>query len=251
MRDGIIIQARTGSTRLHNKILRPFYGQQRIIDILISRIRSSCPGIPVILATTRQPQDDVLEEVARQHGIFFFRGEEDNVLARFLGAAGAYGIDRLIRVCSDNPFLQTDSFNELFREHSAEPADYISYGFPDGRPVIRSHLGLFAELATTDALKRAAVCASGRPEYAEHLTTCLYTHPGQFSSRLLPLPESLRQRYDLRFTLDTHEDFSLLQELYALFVERELIGVEGLLGLVEERPGYLSGMRDNIRKNEK
>ena len=29
MKDGIIIQARTGSTRLHNKILLPFYGEQR------------------------------------------------------------------------------------------------------------------------------------------------------------------------------------------------------------------------------
>ncbi|MCD8081766.1 MAG: aminotransferase [Bacteroides sp.] len=251
MRDAIIIQARTGSTRLHNKILLPFYGQQRIIDILVSRIRSSCPGIPVVLATTRRSQDDVLEEVARQHGIFSFRGEEDNVLARFLGAANTYGIDRMIRVCSDNPFLQTDSFNELFREHSAEPADYISYGFPDGRPVIRSHLGLFAELTTTDALKRAAVLAAGRPEYVEHLTTYLYTHPGQFCSRLLPLPESLRQRYDLRFTLDTPEDFSLLQELYALFAERELTRVEGLLQLLQERPGYLNGMQENIRKNEK
>ena len=36
MKDGIIIQARTGSTRLHNKILLPFYGEQRIIDILIA-----------------------------------------------------------------------------------------------------------------------------------------------------------------------------------------------------------------------
>ncbi len=251
MTDGILIQARTGSTRLPNKILLPFYGQQRLIDILISRIRSACPGIPVILATTRRPQDDVLEEVARQHGIFSFRGEEDNVLDRFLGAADTYGIDRLIRVCSDNPFLQAESFNELFREHSAAPVDYISYGFPDGRPVIRSHLGLFAELTTTDALKRVAARAAGRPEYVEHLTTYLYTHPGQFSSRLLPLPESLRQRSDLRFTLDTPKDFSLLQELYALFAERELSGLESLLELVEENPGYVSEMRKNIRENGK
>lgn len=41
MRDGIIIQARTGSTRLHNKILLPFYGEQRIIDILIGNIKQA------------------------------------------------------------------------------------------------------------------------------------------------------------------------------------------------------------------
>ena len=44
MRDGIIIQARTGSTRLHNKILLPFYGEQRIIDILIGNIKQACAG---------------------------------------------------------------------------------------------------------------------------------------------------------------------------------------------------------------
>ena len=46
MKDGIIIQARTGSTRLHNKILLPFYGEQRIIDILIANIKQACPDNP-------------------------------------------------------------------------------------------------------------------------------------------------------------------------------------------------------------
>lgn len=57
MKDGIIIQARTGSTRLHNKILLPFYGEQRIIDILIENIRRACPDKQVILATTVRPQE--------------------------------------------------------------------------------------------------------------------------------------------------------------------------------------------------
>ena len=69
MRDGIIIQARTGSTRLHNKILLPFYGEQRIIDILIGNIKQACAGKTIVLATTDRPQDDILEEVAREAGI--------------------------------------------------------------------------------------------------------------------------------------------------------------------------------------
>ena len=59
MRDGIIIQARTGSTRLHNKILLPFYGEQRIIDILIGNIKQACAGKTIVLATTDRPQDDI------------------------------------------------------------------------------------------------------------------------------------------------------------------------------------------------
>ena len=78
MRDGIIIQARTGSTRLHNKILLPFYGEQRIIDILIGNIKQACAGKTIVLATTDRPQDDILEEVAREAGICC-RSEERHV----------------------------------------------------------------------------------------------------------------------------------------------------------------------------
>ena len=87
MRDGIIIQARTGSTRLHNKILLPFYGEQRIIDILIGNIKQACAGKTIVLATTDRPQDDILEEVAREAGICCYRGDENNVLDRFVQAA--------------------------------------------------------------------------------------------------------------------------------------------------------------------
>ena len=61
----------------------------------------------MILATTVRPQDDVLEQVAREAGIDCFRGDEDNVLDRFIRAAEAFGLDRFIRVCSDNPSART------------------------------------------------------------------------------------------------------------------------------------------------
>lgn len=250
MKDGIIIQARTGSTRLHNKILLPFYGEQRIIDILIANIKQACPDKCIVLATTNRPQDDVLAETARQAGILSFRGDEDNVLDRFIRAAETFNLDRFIRVCSDNPFLRPDSFRAFFEEHDARPADYIAYGFADGRPTIKSHLGLFAELTTADALRRAAA-ATQEKLYIEHVTIYLYTHPEAFSVRLLPLPDELEGRLDLRFTLDTMEDFTLLQELYVAFCEQTDHSIHALLRLVETHPEYRVKMLENIAKNEK
>ena len=110
MKDGIIIQARTGSTRLHNKILLPFYGGQRIIDILIGNIKQACADKTIVLATTDRSQDDILAEVAREAGICCYRGDEDNVLDRFIRAAATFNLDRFIRVCSDNPFLRPTAF---------------------------------------------------------------------------------------------------------------------------------------------
>ena len=238
MKDGIIIQARTGSTRLHNKILLPFYGEQRIIDILIANIKQACPDKCIVLATTNRPQDDVLAETARQAGILSFRGDEDNVL------------DRFIRVCSDNPILRPETFNTFFAEHNFCPADYIAYGFADGRPTIKSHLGLYSELTTIDALRRAAVSTQEKL-YIEHVTIYLYTHPEKFKVRLLPLPAELEGRFDLRFTLDTMEDFTLLQELYATFHEKTDRSVHALLQLVQSHPDYRARMLENIARNEK
>ncbi len=248
MTDGIIIQARTGSTRLHNKILLPFYKEQRIIDILIENIKTSYPDKVIVLATTNRPQDDVLAQVASEAGIHCFRGDEDDVLARFIGAADAYEIDKLVRVCSDNPFLQVDTFAGLFA--ASDKADYVAYGFADGRPTIKTHLGFFSELTSIGALKRIATSTKEKL-YHEHVTNYMYTHPGEFSVHLLPLPEFLEERNDLRFTLDTPDDFRLLQELYASFREETDGSLEALIKMVDSRSSYQIQMKKNITENEK
>ena len=109
---------------------------------------------------------------------------------------------------------------------------------------------MFAELTTADALRRAAA-ATQEKLYIEHVTIYLYTHPEAFSIRLLPLPDELEGRLDLRFTLDTMEDFTLLQELYATFYEQTDRSVHALLRLVEARPEYRAKMLENIARNEK
>ena len=250
MKKGIVIQARTGSSRLHNKILLPFYGQERIIDILIRNIKEGYPQLPVILATTTRAQDDVLADVARQSGIQCYRGEENNVLKRFIGAADEFGLDYIIRVCSDNPFLQVDTFATLFEEAETDLADYIAYGFSNGRPTIKSHLGLFSELASVAALRRIVELTQDM-YYLEHVTNYMYTHEREFNIRLLSLPYYLEGRTDLRFTLDTPDDFVLLRELYAFWYERTDRTVKALLGLVESEPEYKERMLTNIAHNEK
>ncbi|MDE5837534.1 MAG: aminotransferase, partial [Paramuribaculum sp.] len=64
MRDGIVIQARSGSTRMPSKILLPFEGDTRIIDIIIEKIKKSCPDKTIVVATTDNPADNILEDIA-------------------------------------------------------------------------------------------------------------------------------------------------------------------------------------------
>lgn len=249
-RDGIVIQARSGSTRMPSKILRPFDGETRIIDIVIENIKRDAPGTTIVLATTMNPADNVLAEIAVSHGVECFRGSEDDVLDRFLGAADAFNLDRIVRVCSDNPFLQASTFRRMFEVQSATGADYVGYCFPDGRPTIKSHLGLYAELATTAALRKAAAVAS-ETIYREHVTVYLYMHPEEFSVELMALPEFLQKRTDLRLTLDTPSDFKLLQELYHSHANATDGSVKALIDLVDANPVYGKIMKMNIEQNEK
>lgn len=248
--DGIVIQARSGSTRMPAKILLPFSGEKRIIDIVIENIKRECPGKRIVLATTVNPADDVLEEVAQQHRIDCFRGSEENVLSRFIGAADKFGLRRIIRVCSDNPFLDASSFRKMFEVQDETGADYVCFAFPDGRPTIKSHLGLFAELATTDALRKAASLTDEKL-YLEHVTIFLYTHPDLFSIARIDLPDFLRNRTDLRLTLDTPSDFNLLHELLERLKKETEGSTEALVAMVDANPEYGKIMKTNILQNEK
>src|ERR1700722_5916822 len=101
-----IIQARSGSKRLPNKILLPFYNNETILDIQIDNLLKYFPESSIILATTINKADDVVEEkYAGNSRLKIYRGEEDNVLKRFIGAAKAFKVQHIVRVCADNPFL--------------------------------------------------------------------------------------------------------------------------------------------------
>lgn len=250
MTDGIVIQARSGSTRLPSKILLPFDGERRIIDILLKKLRRDCPELKIVVATTVNPADDAIEEIARRAGVLCHRGSEDDVLARFIGAGEDFGLDRIIRVCSDNPFLQTGSFAAMLSEHDRAGGDYVAYAFPGGRPTIKSHLGLYAELTTLEALRRAAASTEEKL-YREHVTIYLYTHPQEFECRYMPLPELLRKRTDLRLTLDTPSDFKLLHELYVRHRDTTDGSLPALISLIDSNPAYGAIMKENIRQNEK
>ena len=102
---GIIIQARTGSTRLPSKMILPFYGNDGILSILLSRLTLCKLADSIIVETSSLSPDDAICYLVREHRVKCFRGDENEVLDRFIQAARYYGISKIIRFCADNPFL--------------------------------------------------------------------------------------------------------------------------------------------------
>jgi len=216
---GIIIQARTGSKRLPGKVILPFYKEQSLIDILLKNAQVLAPKYNIIIATSDKSNDDIIAEYAMKYGYKIFRGDENNVLKRFIGAAKKYQLETIIRICSDNPFLDMSYVEQLIDIfNKKENLDYCSFKVYDGTPVIKTHLGLFAEVVTLKGLERA-YRECNLKIYREHVTNYLYSNPNKFNFFLEKAPKEVFKRSDLRFTLDDLEDFNNLSFVYRFYVQ--------------------------------
>lgn len=245
----IIIQARTGSTRMPKKVTLPFFGEKSIIDILLEKLLKT--GLPIVLATTNNPADDPLVQMAKNYPINIFRGSEDNVLQRFIDAATEFGVKNIIRVCADNPFLDIDSILVLTTEFAQTPSDYLSFQFSSNRPSIKTHFGFYTEITTLGTLQKAASLTSEKL-YIEHVTNFIYGHPQHFDVRFLNAPEVIFNRRDIRLTLDTPADFKLQQEIYAeMITQNPNFGIREVVAFLDQHPEMLQQMKLEIDKFSK
>lgn len=247
MKLSFIIQARLGSTRLPNKILLPFYKEECIIDIIIKKL-STFKDVGIIVATTTNSINDSL--IQHLKDIKIYRGDENDVLQRFIEAAEINQVDGIIRICSDNPFLDIESLEELISKAKGSNVDYISFKIGE-TPSIKTHFGFWGEFVTLDALRKIRSLTKDSL-YHEHVTNYIYTHPSEFKIEWLSTPDYLRNRHDIRLTIDQKEDFLTAQTIYKkLISHKEWFGIREIIEILNKEPQLLESMKSQIKKNEK
>jgi len=246
---GIILQARTGSTRMPEKVILPFYQQQSILDLLLEKVKKL--GGPAVLATTVNPSDDRICVLAEQHGVPVFRGSENDVLDRFIQAARQFGFTKIIRVCADNPFLDLAGMQTLITEFSKSDADYLSFQLSGNKPSILTHFGFWTEAVRLDALEKAQQLTAEKL-YHEHVTNFIYGNPALFDVKFIPADPLVFSRTDIRMTLDTSEDFEIQQQIFAtISKENPNFGIPEIVSWLDRHPEILESMKREILKNQK
>lgn len=249
-RNLIIIQARLSSTRLPGKVLMPIWNDKSLLALQVNRIKEL--GIPFVLATTTSCSDDQLVSWANDAGVEVFRGSEENVLERFISCAKKFKAINLIRVCSDNPFIQLDQLTN-YLDKIAAGVDYISFCNSQCIPAIKTHWGLFVEGVSLTALEKAQKLLIGHTDrffYSEHVTNFVYGHPDIFQVKLEMAPEILAKRNDLRFTIDTAEDFKNMSDLLEVMAGHEK-GLNEIIDITDNNPLILRRMQNGIQSFSK
>lgn len=225
-RVGIVTQARMTSTRLPGKVLLPA-GGRTMLEHHVRRLETA--GAQIIIATTVNETDDAIVRTAAELGIPSFRGSEHDVLARFAGAAEAFGLDVVVRVTSDCPLIDGEVVARgiaSFREQ-ANPDAYVSNTLERTYP-----RGFDFEVFSAAALRDAAQGATDAAD-REHVTPYINQNRSGRVTMLSIVREGDASRY--RVTLDTGEDFELIRTLIEDHGAAAL-SAEGIIEILDRHP---------------
>lgn len=221
----IILQARMGSERLPGKVMQKIAGMP-MIGIQINRLKQS--EIPIILATSSNPENDILADYGKELGVEVFRGSEDNVLERFYLAAKEYKADYIIRMTGDNPLVDGKFIKETLEsfDHTL-PRLYFSPGKSKTWPV-----GMSYEFFPFNLLEEAYRNAS-HPGEREHVTPYMHQNiPGNIQVQTISRDDS---KAHYRLTVDSEKDFQLIKALIEKY-QCEKESIEDIIKILDEHP---------------
>lgn len=203
-----LVQARLGSSRLPLKSLLCLRGRP-VIDWVTDRLKRARKIDEIIVAVPDTRLDQVLVDHLRSRGITCVCGPEDDVLKRMLMAANSSPADYLVRVCADNPLVSPEAVDELVRFHLKNGPDYSYNHIPRGNLWPD---GLGAEIISRALLVRLDELAN-KPSQREHCLNYIWDNAAKFDIATFdPAPDWLK-RPDLKFDIDSAEDFIKLSSL--------------------------------------
>ena len=203
-RMAILVFARMSSSRLPGKVLMDFGGRPLLAHIVA---RAQALEVPVIVATSTQPEDAAVAAAAERCGAIAWRGSLDNVLQRAVDCAQAHGLDAFARLCGDRPYFPVQQMRDgLARMHAAMGAgralDLATNHLPENPPP-----GLSTEVVRVAALQRV-LAREPSERHREHLTSGIYDHAAGFA--IEPIPQDFSATRAHRFAVDTDEDYRRL-----------------------------------------
>jgi len=231
-----IIQARMGSTRLPGKTLAQVSGKP-LLQHLIERIRMSRLVEDVIIATTTRARDNALVEFAERLGLRCSRGSEEDVLDRIYQAAKHYGVEHVVRVTPDCPFLDHQVMDRIIETYLSGQYDYVTntllYTYPDGLDV-----EVFSFNALEQAWKEAQL-----PSEREHVTPYIRTS-GHF--RLFNVESDVDLSH-FKWSVDTQEDLAFARSVYERLQDKgNAFDLKDMLLLLRNHPELMSINQQSI-----
>ncbi len=230
MKKGIILQARTSSTRLPGKVLRRLPNNLTVLETIVERLKKSKKIDEIIVATSKNKNDDIIENLCLEKKYDVFRGDEHDVLGRFYNTAKSKGLNYVIRCNADCPLIDYKILDKVIETFLAEDCDYCSNILLPSYPV-----GMHTEVFSFEALEKAFQNASSELE-REHVTPYIYRNPEIFKLKNVKYKKNLS---NIRLTLDYEEDFRVISKIFKHFKSHDYFSLDDILNFLENNPDVI------------
>lgn len=234
----VIIQARMGSTRLPEKIMKEISGRPLLLHA-INRAKLSKRIDKVVVATTTLPQDDIVVEKCKEWKTDVFRGHPEDLLDRYYNAATEFSADHVVRITGDCPFIDPELIDTVVEKYM-ELGDYDTLAlegtYPDGLDT-----RIFSFKALEKAYREAEL-----PSERENVMPYIVKN---FSEYKIPCDEDHSK---IRLTVDEERDLVFARELFKRLGKtkgEEVFHYKDIMRLLKGEPELLE-INSGIRRNE-
>lgn len=240
-RVAFIIQARMQSTRLPGKILMPLpLGTGKpLLSWITDELKKSKYSAQIVVATSLSPENTVLESFCESNGIICFRGDEDNVLSRFVRIAERDSYDCIVRLTADNPILDIKILDSVISHHFENDSDYTSTSILP--------TGMNSEVISVKALLDQENHYL-TPTDREHVTLFI-RNSGKYRTNLY-IPDINNALTGLRLTVDYASDYALAAAILCLAESNGLRGIELVQDTYCRYPWLFETNSTNVQKKQ-
>ena len=236
-----IIEARMTSRRLPGKVLMPAAGRP-LLGHLVRRLQQTPSIGEIVIATTVNGTDEPLVALAREYSVGCFRGSEEDVMGRVLGAGEAAQADIVVNITGDCPLIDPLLNEQTIRMFLTNQCDYATNGhihtFPGGYAV---------QVYRLETLRRSGSMTSASLD-REHVTLHIRNHPELFRHVILAAPPD-QHWPEIDLSLDEEADYLLLKKIFEHFGEdKPYFGCRETIELLKANPDWLDINRHVKRK---
>jgi len=205
------IEARMGSSRLPGKTMKPIYRGRSLLELVVTRFNRSRKVDKVIVATTNKEMDDPIALWCEANNVPCFRGSENDVLNRVVGAASLCDADVVVQMGADSAYLDPFLVDELISLYKSGDYDYVANDLQLTYP-----LGIYAHVVKFKVLERLNRDERLSDADRQDVVRPIFEHVEQYKVLNVVAPERLKAP-ELRLTIDYLKDLELARKLYEFF----------------------------------
>lgn len=241
------IEARMGSTRLPGKSMKKILGKP-MLQLMIERVKNCNKIDEIVIATSKNKENDKIEELSKKLGVSYFRGSEEDVLDRVLKGAKSVNADIILESWGDCPLTDPLVLDDLIKYYLENNFDCVGTILPNFKKTYP--LGISALIFSTKVLDEINKITHD-PVDRENVSNYIYEHPEKYKLSPLPCPPELNFP-NLRLVVDEQSDFDLIKIIFEnLYPSNPKFNTKEIIKFLNSNPNIRNMNKDVDQKRLK